>query len=149
MERKYDEKFEFVNIGTELIGASYIEMHVTSEKLPGEFITVHMDRKDKSCSDNYIMYLMHEKFLEFMQSLAEEIYEECQVFTPVPTRNGALMPEHITKGISLDDYLKTVNRIMHYFIYTNKDVLTKDEDLEKLRMALEKFELISGVASDM
>ena len=141
MEDKYGEKFEFVSIGSEPRFAGFREMRVTSENLPGQVITVHMSVRTRVVSDNYIMFLMQEQFQSFVQKIAEGVYGECQVFTPVTTRNGALMPRNIGKDISFEDYLKAVNGVMDIIVFTGKDDFMKEEDIEKLRKAFEAIEL--------
>ena len=81
MEEKYGEEFAFVDIGTQMWNASYIEMIVSSEKFPGERIKVEIDKETKEIKDDYLFYLKKAETEELVSGYVQEIYGDCRVFS--------------------------------------------------------------------
>ncbi|MCL1917892.1 MAG: hypothetical protein FWG14_06195 [Peptococcaceae bacterium] len=152
MEKKYGETFTFSNMTTEsygqketqasgsmIIGGAYDEIRVSSDKLKGKSIQVHMDKKSKIITDNYICYLLRPQLNEYMSQLIESIYGPNQVFSRVPEGYiAALMPEAVGPDLSIDEYVKYIQDhtiFIDIYLYANKS--TREKDLETLRSALE------------
>ena len=135
MEEKYGEEFAFVDIGTQMWNASYIEMIVSSEKFPGERINVHIDRKSKEISDNYLFYLRKAEVDDLVEGYIENIYGGCRVFS-----SGVMNLFTFEEGpsLSLDAYVKLLGeKGVDYGIFVMDSDADKETDaaafIEKLR----------------
>ncbi|MCL1791043.1 MAG: hypothetical protein FWG40_06770 [Peptococcaceae bacterium] len=141
LENKYpDDTFHFINIGTELWNANYVEMIVSSDKFPAPeyYIHVRMDEKSHEITENYIEFYYREQTNSYLKPIVDNVYGPCQV------RNGisgvGLLPSSLSPDMEIVEYLQNVNNttacVLGLSIHTTNDSAYKEEDIESLRQAL-------------
>jgi hypothetical protein len=144
MEEKYNEKFEFVNIDTEVWTANYTEMILSSEKYPGGRIIVHRNKENGLIIDNYVDFLMKTKIEEAVGKIIAEIYPKSKVFYHAGSEP---LSNNITPDMSIEDYVKA--RIfalpIDICVEDSEYETSKNEKLEQLRKVLEEKEYRSDL----
>ena len=144
MEEKYNEKFEFVNIDTEVWTANYTEMILSSEKYPGGRILVYRYKGTDLIEDNYVDFLMKTKIEEAVGKIASEIYPKSKV---IYKAGGKPLSNDVTSDISIGDYAKARFFALPIDICVEDSgyETNKDEKLEQLRKVLEEKEYRSDL----
>ena len=136
MEEKYNEKFEFVNIDTEVWTANYTEMILSSEKYPGGRIIVHRNKENGLIIDNYVDFLMKTKIEEAVGKIVAEIYPKSKVFY---LAGGKPLSNSVTSDMSIEEYSKVaiIGLALNICVEDSDYETNKDEKLEQLRKTLE------------
>ena len=128
LEQKYDEKFEFVNINTQVWSADYTEMIVKSEKHPNVSIIVQKNNTSGEMLDNYISIILNQDIEREISSIVTSIYGENKTFN---TPKRKVLPSTIEKDASVTDLLTTVPYASDLKVFVTKEPLSKDDDLNK------------------
>ena len=105
LEQKYDEKFEFVNINTQVWSPDYTEMIVKSEKHPNVSIIVQKNNTSGEILDNYISIILNQDIEREISSIVTSVYGENKTFN---TPKRKVLPSTIEKDASVTDLLTTV-----------------------------------------
>ena len=141
LENKYpDDTFHFINIGTELWNANYVEMIVSSDKFPAPeyYIHVRMDEKSHAITEDYIEFYFREQAIAHVKPFVENIYGASHISCGIA--GTSLFPSRLSADMDVSEYLRDVKNAqgcsLDFSIYTTKDLATKEEDIELLRQAL-------------
>ena len=143
-EKYPDDTFHFINIGTETFGSSHVEMIASSDKFPNPeyYIHVRMDRKTREITENYIEFYFREQAIAHVRPFIENIYGTCLIKCGIA--GTGLLKSNLTPDMNVSEYLRDVKDAkgcsLQFSIYTTKDSVPKDEDVEALRLVFAEME---------
>jgi hypothetical protein len=149
-EKYPDDTFHFINIGTEVLGSSYVEMIASSDKFPNPeyYIHVRMTRKTHEITENYIEFYFREQTIAHVRPLIESVYGPCRIRSGISGTDYFL--SDLRPDMEISEYLRNVKNtpycMLDFSIHTTKDPTSRDEDLESLRQALASQEYRFGLS---
>jgi hypothetical protein len=147
MEKKYDEKFKYVDVTGGQLGGKSLTLRLEPEKYPGEIILASCElKKDgdktwKKFNDNYMDLVYEEQTREALEKITKEVYGECKVFF---TRNKfSLLSVEIGPKTTFSEYTAYGNSISYSILLDNShDLNKKDELSSKLIKLLKQNDII-------
>ncbi len=150
MEKKYDEKFKYVDVTGGQLGGKSLTLRLEPEKYPGEIILASCElKKDgdktwKKFNDNYMDLVYEEQTREALEKITKEVYAECKVFF---TRNKfSLLSVEIGPKTTFSEYTAYGNSISYSILLDNShDLNKKDEQILKLVKKLKKNKIVCSI----
>ena len=132
MEKKYDDKFTFVeNAGGGSGMSEHCAIFVSSEKLPDDRIyAVHGVFDGKSDDrDNYMAYYLRKDADTYLTKLAGDVYGECKAYCKPDEKS--LLPNEIGKESSAAEMLRSTKMYCYVFL-PPQSTADKDKKLEEM-----------------
>ena len=132
MEKKYDDKFTFVeNAGGGSGMSEHCAIFVSSENLPDDRIyAVHGVFDGKSDDrDNYMAYYLRKDADTYLTKLAGDVYGECKAYCKPDEKS--LLPNEIGKESSAAEVLRSTKMYCYVFL-PPQSTSDKDRKLDKM-----------------
>ncbi len=150
MEKKYDEKFKYVDVTGGQLGGKSLTLRLEPEKYPGEIILASCelkkdgDKVKKAFDDNYMDLVFEEQTREILEKITKEVYGECKVFF---SRNEfELLPVEIGPKTKFSEYTSYGSTISYSILLNNShDLNKKDEQILKLIEKLKKNKIVCSI----
>jgi len=151
MEKKYDEKFTYVDVTGGQLGGKSLTLRLEPEKYPGEIILASCelkkdgDKVKKAFDDNYMDLVFEEQTREILEKITKEVYGECKVFY---SRNeSALLPVEIGPKTKFSEYTSYGFTISYSVLLNNSHDLNKKDELSSKLIKLLKQNNIKCAAN--
>jgi len=151
MEKKYDEKFTYVDVTGGQLGGKSLTLRLEPEKYPGEIILASCelkkdgDKVKKAFDDNYMDLVFEEQTREILEKITKEVYGECKVFF---SRNEfELLPVEIGPKTKFSEYTSYGVSISYSILLNNSHDLNKKDELSSKLIKLLKQNNIKCAAN--
>ena len=151
MEKKYDEKFKYVDVTGGQLGGKSLTLRLEPEKYPGEIILARCElKKDgdktwKKFNDNYMGLVFEEQMQEVLEKITKEVYGECKVFY---SRNeSVLLSTDIGPKTKFSEYTSYGVSISYSILLNNSHDLNKKDELSSKLVKLLKQNNIKCAAN--
>lgn len=136
---KYDDNFIFVSEGGQVWTSNYWEVTLLSSKLD-KHVTVHI--YENGTTDNYIPLKYKKHVEDKVKAIAEGVYGEARAINlPMRYGNGTFK-----ENMTFEEYASASGSLIHTALIVNKSLKERDSDIEKLRVALEKEQILSRIS---
>jgi len=151
MEKKYDEKFTYVDVTGGQLGGKSLTLRLEPEKYPGEIILASCelkkdgDKVKKAFDDNYMDLVFEEQTRELLEKITKEVYGECKVF--YDRNEFELLPVEMGPKTKFSDYTSYgISKIYEIVLDNSQDLNKKDEQVLKLMEKLKENEIVISVS---
>lgn len=149
MEKKYDEKFTYVDVTGGQLGGKSLTLRLEPEKYPGEIILASCElKKDgdktwKKFNDNYMGLVFEEQTQEVLEKITKDVYGECKVF--YSRDESVLLSTDIGPKTKFSEYASSGASLLYAIVLDNsQDLNKKDEKILELIEKLKENKVLSS-----
>ena len=140
MHQKYDDTFEFYGLSGYGGSSDGLEMHVTSQKYPGEKIWVSYSNFEgtEDFFDSYVYVRYKEQAEELVKSIFRE-FLGCEVFFLYSTRERNFAVNDFNDSTTFEEYVSDIKAHLSFLAIVSPEYeLDKEDFPERLKEAFAK-----------